>query len=61
MKNLELRLMVSDAGLTYKRIAKQLGVTPEYLSRCMRFELKPEMRERIMTAIEELRRDVDRS
>ena len=54
MENLDVRLIVSDAKLTYKAIAKHIGVTPEHLSRCIRFRLKPDMRARILKAVDEL-------
>ena len=47
--------MVDDMRISYKAIAARIGVTPEYLSRCMRFSLKPEMKARIMAAIDDLR------
>ena len=55
MENLEIRLIVADMKLSYKAIAARIGVTPQYLSRCMRFQLKPEMKARIMAAIDDLR------
>lgn len=55
MENLDVRLIVADAKLSYKAIAKQIGVTPEWLSRCMRYPLKPEMRQRILDAVDQLR------
>lgn len=57
MENLEIRLLVADLKLSYKAIAGRIGVTPEYLSRCMRYPLKEEMRARIMAAIDALRGD----
>ena len=56
-ENLEIRLLVADLKLSYRAIAAQIGVTPEYLSRCMRYPLKPEMYERIMAAIDALKKD----
>lgn len=55
MENLDVRLIVADAKVTYKAIAARIGVTPEYLSRCMRYPLKPEMRARIIIAVDQLR------
>lgn len=55
MNNLDIRLYVKDSGLLFKDVAEQMGVTPEYLSRVLRYQLKPEMRERILTAVRELR------
>lgn len=56
MKNLDIRITVADKGLTYRQIAKVMGVTPVYLSRVMAKELKPSMRTRILNAIDELER-----
>ena len=55
MENLEIRLIVADMKLSYKAIAARIGVSPEWLSRCMRFPLKPDMQARIMAAIDNLR------
>lgn len=54
MKNIDIRLVVSDKGLTYRQIAAEMGITPEYLSRLMSKDLKPGMRERILNAIDRL-------
>ena len=54
MPNLKVRELVRHCGYTYREIAKQIGVTPEYLSRCMRYPLKPEMEKRILAAITNL-------
>ena len=55
MNNLDIRLYVKDSGLLFKDVAEQMGVTPEYLSRVLRYQLKSDMRERILTAVRELR------
>ena len=36
LENIEIRMMVSEARLTYRQIARHIGVTSEYLSKCMR-------------------------
>ena len=59
MENLDVRLIVADANLTYKAISARVGVTPEYLSKCMRYPLKPEMKARIMAAVDDLRGEKD--
>lgn len=59
LTNLEIRLRVVAAKLTYREIAHHIGVTPEYLSKCMRYELKPDMKERITAAIHDLRGETD--
>ena len=52
--NLNVRVIVAESGVSYRQIAAQMRVTPEYLSRVMSKPLKPEMLERIMTAMEAL-------
>lgn len=54
MKNIEVRMMVSDAGVTYKAIAKELGITNTWLSTIMRYELSEFNRERITQAVKNL-------
>ena len=54
MTNIDIRLAVSDKGLTYRQIAEDMGITPEYLSRLMSKDLKPGMRERILNAIDRI-------
>ena len=55
MKNLDIRIAVKESGLTYKAIAKEIGISPEWLCRLMRADLSPENRIRIMTAIDRLK------
>ena len=59
MENLDVRLIVADANLTYKAIAARIGITRQYLSTCMRYPLKPEMKARIMAAVNDLRGEKD--
>lgn len=54
-KNTELRIEIARSGLKYKLIASRIGVTPEWLSRCMRFPLKPDMEARIRKAMDDLK------
>ena len=51
MKNIDIRVLVSESGLTYKDIAEQMRISPEWLSRLMRYTLSPENRERILSAV----------
>lgn len=55
MENLDVRLIVADAKLTYKAIAARMGITRQYLSMCLRYPLKPDMKERIIAAVDDLR------
>lgn len=59
MKNLDIRMTVSENGLKYKDIAKELNISPEWLSRLMRNTLTNENKVRIMGAIEKLRKGVN--
>ena len=54
MKNIDVRMMVSDAGVTYKAIAKELRITNTWLSTIMRYELSEFNRERITQAVKNL-------
>ena len=55
MENVDIRLLVSDSGLTYKAIAKEIGIHRGSLSRLMRTQLSPENRIRILTAIDQIK------
>lgn len=57
MKNLDIRMSVSDGGLKYKDIADELNITPEWLSRLMRSTLTSENKDRIMKAVEKLAKE----
>lgn len=52
MKNLDIRMTVSEKGLHFKDLATIMGVRPESLSRMMRSELTPDQRSRIQYAIQ---------
>ena len=54
MKNLDIRMLISDSGLRHKDIADEMNITPEWLSRLLRNDLTPENKIRIMTAVERL-------
>ena len=54
-ENMDIRLIVMESGLTYKAIAERIGVSAEYLSRCMRHPLSREMYFRIVAAWQALR------
>lgn len=55
MRNLDIRILVREAGLTYKRIAQQIGISQEWLSRLMARKLSDENRERIIAAVEAIK------
>lgn len=54
MRNLDIRVMVSESGLRYIDIAKQMGISRVWLSNLMRYDLTAENREKILKAIREL-------
>lgn len=51
MKNLDIRMLVSETGLKYKDIADELNISREWLSRLMKHELSIDNKVRIMGAI----------
>ena len=55
MRNLDIRVMVSESGLKYTDIAKQIGISRVWLSTLMRYDLTPENKNRIMGAIVSLK------
>ena len=57
MKNIDVRQIVSEGGLKYKDLAKELNISPEWLSRLMRNTLSAANKARIMNAIEKLSRE----
>ena len=61
MKNLDIRMIVSEKGLKYKDIADEMNISPEWLSRLMRNTLTIDNKVRIMGAIERLKKGVEQS
>ena len=59
MKNLDIRMLVSENGLRYKDIADEMNITPEYLSRLLRKELTYENKIRVMRAIDQLQKGAE--
>lgn len=59
MENLDIRIMVSESGLKYTEIARQMGISRVWLSRLMRYELNAENRDKILRAIEDLKGERD--
>lgn len=54
MKNKEIRIYAMEHGVRLWEIAKQMGISPETLSRRLRRELSTEEKERMMQAIWEV-------
>lgn len=59
MENIELRVRVSEAGLHYQDIAREMGVSRVWLSTLMRYKLSPQNYERILQAITTLEKKED--
>ena len=59
LKNLDIRMIVSEKGLKYKDIADEMNISPEWLSRLMRNTLTIDNKVRIMGAIEKLTKGVE--
>jgi len=57
MTNIDVRIAVSESGLTYRAIAKKMGISHEWLSRLMRHTLSPDNKERILSAVKELKEE----
>lgn len=55
MKNLDVRILVSESGLKYKAIADQMGISAEWLSKLMKYTLTAENKARIIAAINKLK------
>lgn len=60
MKNLDIRMLVSENGLKYKDIADELNLSREHLSRLMRDQLSIDNKVRIMGAIERLTKGAEK-
>ncbi len=59
LNNLYIRILISEAGISHRALAEAIGVTPSYFSQVLRKEIKPDMRARIIEAIERLREEED--
>lgn len=55
VKNLDVRILVSESGLKYKAIADQMGISAEWLSKLMKYTLTAENKARIIAAINKLK------
>ena len=55
MRNLDIRLMISNNGLKHKDVADEMNISETWLSRLLRNELTAANKIRIMAAIRRLR------
>ena len=51
MQNINMRIFVSESGVHYKEIAKEIGITPEHLSFLMKEPLSSDYEEKIKNAV----------
>lgn len=55
--NIEVRVQMMENGITQYDLAKELSITPSWVSRLLRKSLSPKDRKRIMSAIEKLSKE----
>lgn len=55
MNNIDIRIAVVESGFTYKKIAEEIGISHEWLSRLMSHELSDENKKRILKSIDSLK------
>lgn len=55
LSNLDIRTIIVNNGLKYKDVAKEMNISPEWLSRLLRNTLTPSDKDRIMNAIERIK------
>ena len=54
--NLDIRKMISEAGLCHWHVAAKVPMIDVNFSRMLRFELNDEQRDKVLTAIEKAKR-----
>lgn len=55
MVNRAIRELIFESEITYRQVAAAIGISHEHLSRLLSKELNDRNRERILTAIEQVR------
>lgn len=55
-RNMSIRVLMMEQGITQYDLAEQLGVTPSWISRLLRENLSEENKSRINAAIESIKR-----
>ena len=55
VKNIDIRIAISDNDLRHKDVAREIGVSPEWFSRLLKNDLSPENWIRISNAIERMK------
>lgn len=59
MKNLDIRMIVSENGMKYKDIADEMNISRHHLSRLLRYDLTMENKIRVMGAIARLKKGAE--
>ena len=59
LENVDIRLMLSDKGISNKLIAKRIGISPEYFSRLMSKPLSAHNRQRIIDAVTKIEKEME--
>lgn len=57
MSNQEIREKAKESGVKHWQIAEALGIREDKLAKMLRHELKPETKDSILKAIENLKRE----
>lgn len=57
MNNLDIRKAIETSNFKYWQVANKLGMTDGNFSRMLRIELSKENKERVLTAINELKEE----
>lgn len=52
--NQDIRIMCEKNFIRHWQVAEKIGHSSEYFSKLMRTELKPELRQKVLTAIDEI-------
>ena len=59
MENIDIRLMLSDKGISNKYVAKKIGISPEYFSKLMSKPLSAYNRQRIIDAVTKIDKELE--
>lgn len=54
LRNIDVRLIIGESGFRYQDVARQMKVTPTWLSHLLRYDLSQKDKARILAALKEL-------
>ena len=54
LQNIDVRLIIGESGFKYGDVARQMRITPTWLSHLLRYPLSQKDKARILTALKEL-------